>query len=98
MPTDPSEQGDGATAGRTPEDIERWLIDKLAVELEIPASEIDPERTLQEYDVDSLKAAGFVGAIEAEVGTALPETILWEYPTLRELADFLHGSEPAQST
>ena len=97
MATDPTDPGEGLT-GRTREEIERWLIEKLSVELEIPAEEIDPDSTLQEYDVDSLKAAGFVGAIEQEVGTALPETILWEYPTLAGLATFLHESTAAQST
>lgn len=54
-----------------------------------PGDEIDPSRPLTELGLDSLMAVEMRNRVATALETTLPATLLFNYPTLEELADFL---------
>jgi acyl carrier protein len=78
----------------TAEQLEKWLVEQLAAQLRVPATDIDPVRRLEEYGLDSLEALALTGEIEALLHRPVDPTILWDYPSIRAVATFL-AIEPA---
>jgi myxalamid-type polyketide synthase MxaB len=54
-----------------------------------PASPIEPGVALSEMGLDSLMAVELRNALSAAVGRPLPATVLFKYPSLQALTDFL---------
>lgn len=80
--------------------LRRHLAAVLLVE---PGREIDARTPFNLMGMDSLMAIAFALRVEALVGTRLPTTLAYNYPTLAELADHLHslmrnGELPAPQT
>jgi acyl carrier protein len=73
----------------TSKELEQWLIEQLAGQLNVPKDSIDPVRRLEEYGLDSLEAVALTGEIEARLGRTVDPTILWDYPSVRAIANFL---------
>ncbi len=69
--------------------ISAWLIAKLAEKLEIDSGEIDPHTDLTDYGLNSIEAVNLSGELENFLERRLPPTLLWDYPTLAELAKHL---------
>ena len=65
--------------------IDEWVaqqvVEAVAVELGLPASDIDPRVPLVENGVDSIMTVALRRALEKRTGLALPPTLLWEHPT-----------------
>ncbi len=79
--------------------ITDWLINRLAHELEIPASEIDPARPFAFYGLDSIHAVRLTTALERWLGGDLSPTLAYEYPTVDALAGHLaHGESHPVAT
>jgi 8-amino-7-oxononanoate synthase len=69
--------------------IQGWLVSRLAEELRIAAEQIDVREPFAQYGVDSVIAVGLSGELEDWLGIALAPTVLWDYPTVASLADYL---------
>jgi acyl carrier protein len=67
----------------------RWLTDRLAWHLEVPTHAIDPAIPLAEMGVDSVRALGLVGDVEAHWDIDVDPTLVFDYPTLAHIADFI---------
>jgi acyl carrier protein len=65
------------------------IIELLSRELKISAADIKPELPLTQYGLDSIAALTIAGELEDELGLELPSTLLWDCPTITELADYL---------
>jgi len=74
--------------------ISAWLVERLATQLEIAAEEIDVRETFSDYGLDSRTAIGLSGELERWLGRQLPATLVWDYPTIELMAQFLAGGEP----
>nr|WP_205614827.1 acyl carrier protein [Streptomyces chartreusis] len=61
----------------------------VALVLGIQPAALSLHRPLADAGVDSLLAAAFRVALERDLGMALPATLLWNYPTIDEIAGFL---------
>lgn len=81
----------------TLEEVTSWLTNKIAENTNIASADINLDKGILEYGLDSLKAVGLVGAIEDWIGEEIPVTTLWDYPTIRSLANFIH-QETLKST
>jgi myxalamid-type polyketide synthase MxaE and MxaD len=57
--------------------------------LKIPPEHVDRRKPLGSIGVDSLIALEFRRRLEAALGLALPATMIWNYPTVVELAAYL---------
>ncbi|NJL82669.1 MAG: acyl carrier protein [Chloroflexaceae bacterium] len=86
----------------TAAEIANWLTCQLAQRLELDIQEIDRHQDLTEYGLDSIEAVNLSGELETFLGRRLSPTLLWDYPTIASLAQYLseqsvttNGSSPA---
>lgn len=77
------------------DELAAYLLDdvrrRVATVLGLRPDAIGVHRPLTETGVDSLLAAAVRVALERDLGVALPATLLWNYPTVSEIAGFLAG-------
>lgn len=71
------------------ESIQNWLVEQLADILSIDADTIDVSESLTRYGLDSIDAVTLVGDLEDWLDLELPDTLLWDYPTIAGAAQFL---------
>ncbi len=70
-------------------EIEGWLIDWIAKELGMPPAEIVTSKSLLDYSLSSVTAMMLVGDLEEWLGLTLPPTLVWDYPSIAAIADYL---------
>jgi acyl carrier protein len=69
-----------------------WLTSTLATHLEVASHDVDPTLPLAEMGVDSVRALGLVGDIEAHWDIDVDPTLVFDYPTLAHIADFIRDA------
>lgn len=78
---------------RNPIDVQHFQR-KLSVmaerEMRLEPGSVATDRNLAEYGLDSIAALTIAGDLEDELGIELPPTLLWDHPTIDELATYLH--------
>ncbi len=70
-------------------DIENWLVSYLSQLLEIEPSKIDTQVSFNEYGLDSSAAIVLTGDLQAWLGQDLDPTLLFDYPTIETLANYI---------
>lgn len=71
------------------EEIQRWLTDYLAALLGEPSKAVDIGLSFESHGLDSAAAVSLVADLEDWTGLELDPTIVYDYPTVGELTDFL---------
>lgn len=71
------------------EAIQTWMVNQIAKQLSIPASNIKVEEPLTRYGLDSIDSVTIVGDLEEWLDTDLPSTLLWDYPSIAKAARYL---------
>ncbi|MCP2274697.1 Acyl carrier protein [Nocardia amikacinitolerans] len=66
-----------------------WLTARVADHLDRSARDIDPTLPLAELGLDSVSAVNICGEIEDEWDLDLDPTIVFEYPTILDLAVYI---------
>jgi acyl carrier protein len=66
-----------------------WLSNQLASYLEVPAATINPMVPLAEMGVDSVHAISLVGDVELNFDIDVDLTMIFDYPTLSRIAEFI---------
>jgi len=69
------------------QEIEVWLSALLAERLKV--TEINPERPLSDYGLNSMMALRLLDKVEKWLGQSLPATLFFDYPDIRQLAQAL---------
>lgn len=69
--------------------IQDWLIGNIAESLKIDPAEIDIREPFASYGLSSTAAVGLTGDMEDWLGLRLSPTLVWDYPTIEELAQHL---------
>lgn len=69
-----------------------WLSNWLQKYLSIEEDQIDEETVFAELGIDSVGAVTLVGDLESEFNAHIDETLLWDYPTVGELVDFIQNT------
>jgi acyl transferase domain-containing protein/acyl-CoA synthetase (AMP-forming)/AMP-acid ligase II/NAD(P)-dependent dehydrogenase (short-subunit alcohol dehydrogenase family)/SAM-dependent methyltransferase/aryl carrier-like protein len=77
--------------------IRRWLVSQVAEILNLHPAQIDVHRPLAEYGLSSVNAIGLSGELQEWLDQPLPVTLLYDYPTIAGLSDYL-GQSPAATT
>jgi acyl carrier protein len=92
----PSQMGDPAVdpataPGGSPDAgaIATWLRTRLAERLGLFPDEIDIDEEFANYGLNSIEAVNLSGDLENFLGRRLPPTLLWDYPTIGAIADYL---------
>jgi acyl carrier protein len=76
--------------------ILRWLTARLASYLELPPTAIDPLLPLAELGVGSVHAISLVGDVEAHFDIDVDPTLVYDFPTLSLIAEFIATTVAAQ--
>ncbi|WP_280187084.1 MULTISPECIES: type I polyketide synthase [Nocardia] len=73
-------------------DVAPWeaLVQRVAMRVLDRASELDPDLPLHDTGVDSLTGMELRAALAAEIGMPLPAGLVFDYPTVRDIARYLH--------
>jgi acyl carrier protein len=66
-----------------------WLKSRFAEWLEVKPEELDADRPIAQYGLDSINAVTLSVDLEEELGITLETALLWDYPTLGSLATYL---------
>lgn len=77
--------------------IEAWLVARIAGLVGTDPGGIDRRRPFAELGLNSVQAACVAGHLEAWLGKRLPETLVYDHPTIGSLARHLAG-EPAEGS
>ncbi|MBS1159651.1 MAG: pksN [Proteobacteria bacterium] len=72
-----------------------WLAEQLGEIIGLRPEEIDPQQTVDRYGIDSVLAMQMIEALERDLGP-LAKTLLFEYPSLAQLAAALLASHGHQ--
>ncbi len=73
--------------------IEQWLIQRMAAELKVPTDQIDASIPFSDFSLTSLDAMSISGELETYIGKRVEPTLLYDYPTIRLLAEHLSPSD-----
>lgn len=86
--------GSAPTSGyRGPAKIQRWMQNKIGDELNVTGESLDPTEPITSYGLDSIAAFTLTLELSEWLERDLPASLLWEFPTIAELAQYL-GDEP----
>ncbi|WP_016949102.1 acyl carrier protein [Anabaena sp. PCC 7108] len=80
-----SEQSDKLTS----QEISNWLVSYISDLLEIEPEEIDLQNTFARYGLDSSSAVMLTGDLQDWLGKDIEPTIMYDYPTIADLAEHL---------
>jgi acyl carrier protein len=73
--------------------VEQWLVTNIARLAEISPEQIDVDRPFSEFGLESVQLFELSGDLEEFLGRVLPETVVWDYPTIRKLGQYLGSGE-----
>lgn len=79
----------------TQDQLRHWLRSQLAQRLELDPQQIEPQKEFTDYGLNSLEAVSLSGELENFLGRRLPPTLLWDYPTLETLVEYLTTHSPS---
>jgi amino acid adenylation domain-containing protein len=77
-----------ARSAASPQAVEAYLAAKIAAVLKVASDKLDTAETFDRYGLDSVAALQAIDALEVDLGK-LPNTLLFEYPTVAKLAQAL---------
>ncbi|MFB8275285.1 SDR family NAD(P)-dependent oxidoreductase [Nocardia colli] len=72
--------------------IEEWVAEKISQIIGMNPAAIDRATTFAAYGLTSSDAVGLSGELEEWLGRSLPETLLYEHPTVEQLSAALAGT------
>lgn len=73
--------------------IQSWLVTRIAEEFGLDPDAIDPNAAFDELGIASRDAVTLSGDLEDHLGRKLSPTLLWEYPSIAQLAEHLAGEQ-----
>lgn len=72
-------------------DIQAWLVAYVAKELASPPEAVDVAAPLTELGLSSRQVVILGGDLEDWLGREVPDTAIWDYPSIRALSAHLAG-------
>ena len=76
---------------RDREEVRDWLVQYLAGLLAMAPNEVDIDRPVQRYGLDSQAAVELTGHLADWLGEDVDPTVVFEHLTIRSLADHIGG-------
>lgn len=73
----------------TRDDIQNWLISVIARSLKINPEDVDTSVAFHRYGMDSVVAVEITGDLEKCVDQSLPPTLMYDYPTIDALSEYI---------
>ncbi|WP_423241852.1 MULTISPECIES: acyl carrier protein [Limnospira] len=78
--------------------MQGWLITQMAERLGLNPDDIDIDEDFANYGLNSIEAVNLSGDLENQFGRRLPPTLLWDYPTIKAIADYLAQDTTPKAT
>lgn len=82
----------------TAEDIQSWLVNRIAIELGVSPEEINPKAEFDSYGLDSVLAIGIASAGKQYLGVEVTPLMLIQYSTIEALSNHLVAEFEASGT
>ena len=73
----------------TYEDVNCWLIRKIAEESNLPESEINISVSFKDFNLDSLSMVSLSYDLETFTGKTIEPTAFWEYDSIEKLSSWI---------
>ncbi len=89
MKLNPQSPVDSPALSQDAQAIQVWLIAQLAERLGLEPDEIDLNEDFANYGLNSIEAVNLSGDLENILGRRLPPTLLWDYPNIKTLSEYL---------
>ena len=70
----------------TAQEIEAWIISRMAGAMDLDPSDIDRDQPFIEYVIDSLAVVEFTGNLATWLGIDIPISLLWSNPSITDAA------------
>ncbi|APR76553.1 Acyl carrier protein [Minicystis rosea] len=77
------------------DDIERWLVERIAASMRVSPAEVPREEPFTELGLDSVDAVSLVSELREWVGLELPVTLFYEQPNIVALSQHLAAQRNA---
>ena len=77
------------TSAPSVEEIQNWLLAQISARLNLDIEEIEIDESFDSYDLDSAQAMGLLSRLEIWLGRELNPVLIFNYPTVAELAERL---------
>jgi len=74
-------------------DIQNWIAGYLAKELQVSQDQIPLDEQLTNLGITSRQAVMLTGDLEDYLGRPVDPAVIWDHPTIRELALHLEQAE-----
>ncbi|WP_424102172.1 type I polyketide synthase [Moorena producens] len=84
-----------ANPSKTVAEISAWLINKLAEILQLAPEKIDSRQPLAVYGLNSVLAVSIAAELEEWLGLPVVPTIVYDYPSIQALANYLGQTTPS---
>jgi len=85
----------GITNAANGEDILTYLKQVMSGVIKLPAGQINPDKPMEEYGIDSVMVMQMTNELEKVYGS-LPKTLFFEYRNINELAEYFTATFPAK--
>lgn len=82
-------QTNNQTSQRDIEEIQKWIVLWLSKEFNIETQEIDIQEQLVNLGLSSRQAVILTGELEDWLGLKIDPSLVWEYPTIKQIAEYL---------
>lgn len=66
--------------------IEQWLAERLAVHLNVRPDQVNLDKPIDEYGLDSMEVVAITGELEDLLRVRIEPTLVWDLRTVRRLA------------
>ena len=76
-------------AYQSKEAIQAWLVSQLAGRLGIESAKIEVQKDFPDYGLNSIEAVNLSGELENYLERRLSPTLIWDYPNIEALAEYL---------
>lgn len=80
---------DKKTSLQTEKEIAEWLVQRISQETGLTIGEIDVTSSFANFGLDSRAAVALSSELEKLLGQELPPTLIWDFPTINEVARHL---------
>jgi acyl carrier protein len=75
----------------TESSIQQWLVGRIAGLVEIKPEDVDVDRPLADFGLDSIQLFGLSSDLEKFLGQKVSEVVAWDFPTIALLSKHLNS-------
>ena len=76
-------------ASPTSEELQKWIVFYVAKLLDVPVQKVDVQMSFERYGLDSSAVISLIGDLETRLGCDLAPTLLFDYPNIQALSQYL---------